>query len=111
MCTTVSIGRASVDVVAIPLSLLQSSHPGLGRAPIMCSHFPHGNEHVIACLARLFFASCTALELIHEPRHSLLSPSLSKNSAAQVECVLPKGGAESMGGWVGGGRGKGGMRV
>jgi hypothetical protein len=27
---------------------------------------------------------CTALELIHEPRHSLLSPSLSKNSAAQV---------------------------
>jgi hypothetical protein len=50
----------------------------------MCSHFPHGNKHVITRLARLFFASCTALELIHEPRHSLLSPSLSKNSAAQV---------------------------
>ena len=31
-----------------------------------------------------FLASCTALELIHEPRNSRLSPSLSKNSAAQV---------------------------
>jgi hypothetical protein len=50
----------------------------------MRSHFPHGNEHVITCLARLFLASCTALELIHEPRNSRLSPSLSKNSAAQV---------------------------
>ena len=68
MCATVSIGRVSVDVKPIPLSLLQSSHLGLARAPIMCSHFPHGNEHVITCLARLFFASCTALELIHEPR-------------------------------------------
>jgi hypothetical protein len=48
------------------------------------SHFPHGNEHVISWLARLFFVSCTALELNHEPRHSLLSPSLSKSSAAQV---------------------------
>ena len=84
MCATVSIGRASVDVMPIPLSLLQSSHPGLARAPMMCSHFQHGNEHVITCLARLFFASCTALESIHELRHSLLSPSLSKNSAAQV---------------------------
>jgi len=71
---TVSIGRASVNVMSILLSLLQSSYPGLARAPIMCSHFPHGNEHEITCLAR-FFASCTALELIHEPRHSLLSPS------------------------------------
>jgi hypothetical protein len=64
--------------------LVQSSHPGLARAPIMSSHFPHGNEHEITCLARLFLASCTALELIHEPRDSQLSPSLSKNSAAQV---------------------------
>ena len=53
----------------------------------MCSHFPHGNKHVITCLTCLFFASCIALELIHEPRHSLLSPSLSKNSAAQVVAV------------------------
>jgi hypothetical protein len=29
----------------------------LACAPIMCSHFPHGNEHVITCVARLFFAS------------------------------------------------------
>ena len=49
------------------LSLLQSSHPGLARAPTMCSHFPHGNEHVFTCLARLFLASCTAHELIHDP--------------------------------------------
>jgi len=84
MCATVSVGRTSVVFRSIFLSLLQSSHPGLARAPIMCSHFPHGNEHVITCLARLFLASCTALELIHEPRNSRPSPSLSKNSAAQV---------------------------
>jgi hypothetical protein len=52
--------------------------------PIMCNHFPHGNEHVMTCLARLFFASFTALELIQDPRHYLLSPSRNKNSAAQV---------------------------
>jgi hypothetical protein len=68
------------------LSLLQTSHPGLVRTPILCSHFPHGNEHdnVITCLARLFLASFTAFELIQEPRHSLLSPSRNRNSAAQV---------------------------
>ena len=38
-------------------------------------------------LTRLFLASCTALELIHEPRNSRLSPSLSRNSAAQVVVV------------------------
>ena len=32
----------------------------------MCSHFPHGKEHVITCLALLFLASCTAPDLIHE---------------------------------------------
>ena len=46
-----------------------------------CSHFPHGNEHVIICVARLFFASWMAPDVIHNPRNSLLSPSLSKNSA------------------------------
>jgi hypothetical protein len=60
------------------------SHPGLFRTPILCSHFPHGNEHVMTCLARLFLASCIALELIQDPRHSLLSPSRNRNSAAQV---------------------------
>jgi hypothetical protein len=80
----VSVGRTSVVFRSMFLALLQSSHPGLARAPIMCSHFPRGNEHVITCLARLFLASCTALDLIHEPRNSLLSPSLGKNSAAQV---------------------------
>jgi hypothetical protein len=38
----------------------------------------------MTCLARLFFASFTALELIQDPRHSPLSPSRSRNSAAQV---------------------------
>jgi hypothetical protein len=38
-------------------------------------------------LTRLFLASCTALELIHEPRNSRLSPALSRNSAAQVVVV------------------------
>jgi hypothetical protein len=84
MCATVSFGRTFVVFRFMVLSLLQSSHPGLARAPIMWSHFPHGNEHVVTCLARLFLASCAALELIHEPRNSLLSPFLSKNSAAQV---------------------------
>ena len=60
------------------------SPAGCYSTPIICNHFPHGNEHVITCLARLFFASCTALELIQDPRHSLLSPSRNKNSAAQV---------------------------
>jgi hypothetical protein len=76
MCDTVSVGRTSVAFRSMILSLLQSSHPGLARAPIMCSHFPHGNEHVITCLARLVLASCTALELIHEPSNYRLSPSL-----------------------------------
>ena len=84
MCSTISFGRTYVNFRSMFLSLLQSSHPRLARAPIMCSHFPHGNEHVITCLARLFLASCTALKLIHEPRNSRLSPSLSRNSAAQV---------------------------
>ena len=84
MCATVSVGRTPVAFRSMFLALLQSSHPGLARAPIMCSHFPHGNELVITCLARLFLASCTALELTHEPTNSRLSPSLSKNSAAQV---------------------------
>ena len=43
-------------------------------APIICSHFPHGNEHVITCVARLFFASWIAPDLIHDPKNSLLSP-------------------------------------
>jgi hypothetical protein len=38
----------------------------------------------ITCLVRRFLASCTALECNHEPRNSLLSPSLSRNSAAHV---------------------------
>jgi hypothetical protein len=66
------------------ISLLQSSHPRLIRTPILCSHFPYGNEHVITFLARPFLASFTALELIQEPRHSLFSPSRNRNSAAQV---------------------------
>jgi hypothetical protein len=90
MCASVSVGRASVVFRSMFLSLLQSSHPGLARAPIMCSHFPHSNEHVITCLARLFLASCTVLELIHEPRNSRLSQSLSKNSAAQVAAGFPQ---------------------
>ena len=84
MCATVSIGRASVDVMSFLLSLLKSSHPGLARAPIMCSHFLHGNEHVITCLALLFLASSTALELIQEPRHSLLSPSSARGKYLAV---------------------------
>ncbi len=83
-CASVSVGRTSVVSRFMVLSLLQSSHFGLARAPIMWSHFPHGNEHVITCLTRLFLASCTALELIHDPGNSRLSTSLSKNSAAQV---------------------------
>ena len=79
--------RKTIDAPRIPLSLLQSSQLGLARAPILCSHFPHGKEHVITCLALLFLASCTAPDLIHEPRNSLLSPSLSQNSAAQVVVV------------------------
>jgi hypothetical protein len=39
MCSTVSIRRASVDDMSFLLSLLQSSHPGLARTPILCSHF------------------------------------------------------------------------
>ena len=33
--------------------MLVQGHP----TPIMCSHFPHGNEHVITCVVRLLFAS------------------------------------------------------
>jgi len=40
----------------------------LARAPIICSHFPHGNEHVITCVARLLSASGKLFELIHEPK-------------------------------------------
>ena len=87
MCATVSGRRESIDAPCVSLSLLQSSHLGLARAPIMCSHCPHGKEHVITCLALLFLASGTAPDLIHEPNSSLLSPSLSKNSAAQVVVV------------------------
>jgi hypothetical protein len=54
---TVSSSRCSIASCPCLLSLLQSSHRGLARAPIICSHFPHGNEHVITCVARLFFAS------------------------------------------------------
>jgi len=54
------------------------------RAPILCSHFPHGKEHVITCLTFLFLASGPLPDLIHAPRISLLSPPLNKNSAAQV---------------------------
>ena len=79
--------KRQIDAPHVSLSLLQSSHLGLARAPIMCSHCPHGKEHVITCLALLFLASGTAPDLIHEPRNSLLSPSLSKNSAAQVVVV------------------------
>ena len=92
---TVSAGTSFVSK-SIFLALLQSSQPGLLRAPIMCSHFPHGNEHEITCLARRFLASSTALEFNYEPRNSLLSPSLSKNSAAQVvaagfsSCLSPE---------------------
>ena len=68
----------------VSLSLLQSSHLGLARAPIMCSHCPHGKEHVITCLALLFLASSTALELIQEPRHSLLSHSSARGKYLAV---------------------------
>ncbi|MFN9898240.1 MAG: hypothetical protein ACK55Z_05465, partial [bacterium] len=81
MCATVSCGRESTDAPRVSLSLLQSSHLRLARAPITCSHFPHGKEHVITCLTLLFLASGTLLDLIHEPRISLLSPPLNKNSA------------------------------
>ena len=67
------------------LSLLQSSHLGFACAQIMYSHCPHGKEHVITCLALLFLASGTAPDLIHEPKNSLLSPSLSKNSADMLQ--------------------------
>ena len=88
MCATVSVGRTSVVFRSMFLALLQSSHPGLARAPIMCSHFPHGNEHVIPCLDSLFLASCTALELIHEPRNSLISPSLSEGKSEEAWWLL-----------------------
>ena len=81
MWATVSNGRTSV--IFSPC-FSPFWHLGLARAPIMCIHFTHGNEHVITCLASLFLASCTEFELIHGPRNSRLSPSLSKNSAAQV---------------------------
>jgi hypothetical protein len=84
MCATVSAGMLSIASFLCCLSLLHSSQPGLARAPIMCSHFPHGNEHVITCVARLFFASWIAPDVIHNPRNSLLSPCLRKNSAAHV---------------------------
>ena len=76
-----TIGLACAQATAVRIDI------GLVRAPIMCSHFPHGNEHEITCLARRFLASCTAFECNHEPRNSLLSPSLSRNSAAHVVAV------------------------
>ena len=75
---------ANYYLALLLLFLLQSLRPGLVRTPILYSHFPHGNEDVITCLARLFLASFTAFELIQEPRLSLLSPSRNRNSAAQV---------------------------
>ncbi len=45
MCATVSSGRCSITACSYLLSLLQSSHRGLARAPIICSHFPHGKYH------------------------------------------------------------------
>ena len=84
MLASVSVGRTSVISRFMVLSLLQSSHPGLARAPIMCNHFTHGNKHVITCLARLFLASCTALELIYDPTNSRLSPSPPTRTVHQV---------------------------
>ena len=53
----------------------------------MCNHFPHGNEHVMTCLARLFFASFTMRRIMRTkpPPHSsggrtLLGPSSSATS-------------------------------
>ena len=89
MCAIVSVGRTSVVFRSMFLALLKSSHPGLARAPIMCSHFPHGNEHVITCLARLVLASCTTLELIHEPSNYRLSPSLGIRSPDGLLVGLP----------------------
>ena len=84
MCATVSSGRCSIASCSCHPSLVQNSHRGLARAPIISSHFPRGKEHVITCVARLLFASLIAPALIHSPRNSLLSPTLSKNSEAQV---------------------------
>ena len=77
MCATLSSGRCSTAPCPCLLCLLQSSHRWLARAPITCSHFPHGNEHVITCVARLFFASW-----IH-------SAYLSWSKSPRTPCFLP----------------------
>ena len=56
MCGIVSSGRFSIESCTLFVSLLQRSQRELARVPIICSHFPHGNEHVITCVARLFLA-------------------------------------------------------
>jgi hypothetical protein len=71
MCSTVSVGRGSVDAPRIPLSLLRSSQLGLACAPILCSHFPHGKEHGITCLALLFLAPL--VPLLSGPFSTMLS--------------------------------------
>jgi hypothetical protein len=60
-----------VDAPRIPLSLLRSSQLGLARAPILCSHFPHGKEHGITCLALLFLAPL--VPLLSGPFSTMLS--------------------------------------
>ena len=71
----------------MPLVSLSPSYRVHTSDLLVCSHCPHGKEHLITCLALLFLASGTAPDLIHEPTNSLLFPSLSKNSAAQVVVV------------------------
>jgi hypothetical protein len=84
MCATVSSGSACIAARPCPLSRLQSSQLGLACALKICNHLPHGNEHVITWVARLFFASWTAPDANHKPKDSLLSPSMFRKSAAHV---------------------------
>ena len=77
-------GKFSMYSCPFLLSLLHSSQRELARALIICSHFPHGNEHVITRIARLLLASRMVPELIHEPKNPRLSPALNRNSAAHV---------------------------
>ena len=81
MCATVPSGRCSITSCPCLLSLLQGSHRGLARAPIICGHFSHAG---------------IAPEWIHVPKNSLLSPPQGKIRRPMlwllgVSCLLPLG--------------------
>jgi hypothetical protein len=46
---TTLAGDANVDIMKTIIIV--------NSVPIICSHFPHGKEHVITCVTRLRFAS------------------------------------------------------